>query len=74
VRWFLWFGLKTGGDGFLVEPQNQGDGEFSCLGLKTDIYGLMIWVSKSLQRFIGLGLKIKQVSVCRLRQKTGGRM
>jgi hypothetical protein len=28
--------------GFLVEPQNQGGGEFPGLGLKTDSYGLMI--------------------------------
>jgi hypothetical protein len=31
---------------FLVEPQNQGGVEFPRLGLKTDGYGLMIWVSK----------------------------
>jgi hypothetical protein len=28
--------------GFLVEPQNQGGGGFSGLGLKTDSSGLMI--------------------------------
>jgi hypothetical protein len=28
--------------GFLVEPQNQGGGGFSGLGLKTDSYDLMI--------------------------------
>jgi hypothetical protein len=39
---FLRFGLKTGGDGFLVEPQNQGGGGFSGLGLKTGSYGLVI--------------------------------
>jgi hypothetical protein len=39
---FLQFGLKTGGDGFLVEPQNQGGGGFPGLGLKTNSYGLMI--------------------------------
>jgi hypothetical protein len=33
-RLFLWFGLKTGGDGFLVEPQNQGGGGFFGLGFK----------------------------------------
>jgi hypothetical protein len=27
---------------FLVEPQNQGDGEFVGLGLKTGSFGLMI--------------------------------
>jgi hypothetical protein len=45
--------------GFLVEPQNQGGGGFPSLGLKTDISGLVIWASKSLRRFPGLGLKIK---------------
>jgi hypothetical protein len=35
---------------------------------------LVIWTSKSLQRFLGLGLKTKQASVCRLRHKTNGRM
>jgi hypothetical protein len=45
--------------GFLVEPQNQGGGEFSGLGLKTGNSGLVIWVSKSPRRFLGLGLKIK---------------
>jgi hypothetical protein len=33
--------------GFLVEPQNQGGGGFSGLGLKTGSFGLMIWASKS---------------------------
>jgi hypothetical protein len=28
--------------GFLVEPQNQGGGEFSGLGLKTGSFGLVI--------------------------------
>jgi hypothetical protein len=32
---------------FLVEPQNQGGGGFSGLGLKTDSSGLVIWASKS---------------------------
>jgi hypothetical protein len=31
--------------GFLVEPQNQGGGEFPGLGLKTGSFGLVIWVS-----------------------------
>jgi hypothetical protein len=57
---------------FLVEPQNQGGGGFSDLALKTDSFGLVIWVSKSPQRFLGLGLKTKQVSVCRLWHKTDG--
>jgi hypothetical protein len=33
--------------GFLIEPQNQGGGGFSDLGLKTDSYSLVIWTSKS---------------------------
>jgi hypothetical protein len=33
--------------GFLVEPQNQGGGGFSGLGLKIGSSGLMIWASKS---------------------------
>jgi hypothetical protein len=60
--------------GFLVEPQNQGGGGFFSLGLKTDSYSLVIWTSKSLRRFLGLGLKIKQDSIYRLRLKTDGRM
>jgi hypothetical protein len=55
--------------GFLVETQNQGGG-FPGLGLKTDSSGLVIWASKSLRRFLGLGLKTKQDSVCRLHHKT----
>jgi hypothetical protein len=58
--------------GFLVEPQNQGGGGFPGLGLKTGNSGLVIWASKSPRRFLGLGLKIKQASVCRLRYKTDG--
>jgi hypothetical protein len=57
VNDFFQFGLKTGGDGF-----------FSS-GLKTGSYGLVIWASKSPQRFLGLGLKTKQTSVCRLGHK-----
>jgi hypothetical protein len=56
--------------GFLVEPQNQGGGRFPDLGLKTGSSGLVIWASKSPRRFLGLGLKTKQASVYRLRQKT----
>jgi hypothetical protein len=58
--------------GFLVEPQNQGGGGFSGLGLKTGSFGLVIWASKWPQRFLGLGPEIKQASVCRLRHKTDG--
>jgi hypothetical protein len=58
--------------GFLVEPQNQGGGEFSGFGLKTGSYGLVICASKSPQRVLDLGLKIKRSSVCRLCYKTEG--
>jgi hypothetical protein len=57
---------------FLVEPQNQGGGGFSGLGLKTDSSSLVICVSKSLRWFLGLGLKTKWASVCRLRHKIDG--
>jgi hypothetical protein len=33
--------------GFLVEPQNQGGGGFSGLGLKTGSSSLVIWTLKS---------------------------
>jgi hypothetical protein len=56
--------------GFLVEPQNQGGGGFSGLGLKTSSSGLVIWASKSPRQFLGLGHKTKCASVCRLRHKT----
>jgi hypothetical protein len=58
--------------GFLVEPQNQDGGGFPSLGLKTCSSSLVIWASKSLQQFLGLCLKIKQASICRLRYKTNG--
>jgi hypothetical protein len=58
--------------GFLVEPQNQGGGGFPGLGLKTGSSGLVIWASKSPRRFLGLDLKTKWASVCRLRHKTDG--
>jgi hypothetical protein len=57
---------------FLIEPQNQGGGGFSGLSLKTSSSGLVIWASKSPRRFLGLGLKTKHASVCRLRLKTNG--
>jgi hypothetical protein len=58
--------------GFLVEPQNQGGGGFPGLSLKIGSFGLVIWASKSLRRFLGLGLKTKWALVCRLRHKTDG--
>jgi hypothetical protein len=47
---------KPGVD-FLVEPQNQGGGGFPGLGLKTGSSDLVIWVSKSPRRFLGLSFK-----------------
>jgi hypothetical protein len=61
-------------EGFLVEPKNQGGGEFSALGLKTGSYGLVIWASKSLRRYLGLALKTNQTLVCRLCHKTNGKI
>jgi hypothetical protein len=58
--------------GFLVEPQNQDGGGFTGLGLKTGSSGLVIWASKSPRWFLGLGLKTKWTSVCRLCHKTDG--
>jgi hypothetical protein len=63
---------ETRSTGFLVEPQNQGGGGFSGLGLKTGSSGLVICASKSQRQFLGLALKIKWASVCRLRHKTDG--
>jgi hypothetical protein len=63
---------ETRSAGFLVEPQNQGGGGFPSLGLKTGNIDLVIWASKSPRRFVGLGLKTKRASVCRLRHKTNG--
>jgi hypothetical protein len=71
---FLLFDIKADGNGFLVEPQNQGGGEFFGLGLKTGSYTLVIWTSKSPRRFLVLGLKIKHALVCQLCHKIDGRM
>jgi hypothetical protein len=57
---------------FLVQPQNQGGGGFSGLGLKIGSSCLVIWGSKSPRRFLGLSLKTKQASIYRLRHKTDG--
>jgi hypothetical protein len=82
---FLRFGLKTGGDGFSRFDLKTDDDGFSRFDLKTDgggflgldlktsSYSLVIWVLKSPQQFLGLGLKTKQATVCRLRYKTHGR-
>jgi hypothetical protein len=64
---FFQFGLKTGGDDFLVEPQSQGGGGFPGLGLKIGSYSLLIWGLKLPRCFLALCLKTKQASVYRLR-------
>jgi hypothetical protein len=56
----------------LVEPQNQGGGGFLGLGHKIGSSGLVIWTSKSPRWFLGLSLKTKWASVCRLHHKTDG--
>jgi hypothetical protein len=67
-----WLGLKTKVDSlWVVWPQTHSDG-FLSLDLKTGSSGLVIWVSKLPRWFLGLGLKIKQASVCRLHHKTDG--
>jgi hypothetical protein len=58
--------------GFLVEPQNQGGGVFFGLGLKIGNFGVVICASKSPRRFLVLGLKTKQTSICRLHHQTNG--
>jgi hypothetical protein len=57
----------------MVWPQNHLLGFFR-LGLKTDNCSLVIWSTKSSQRFLGLGLKTKWAMIYQLRYKTNGRM
>jgi hypothetical protein len=64
--------VETRSVGFLVEPQNQCGGGFPDLGLKIGSSDLVIWALKSPRRFLCLGLKTKQTSVCWLRHKTDG--
>jgi hypothetical protein len=67
LRWFPWFCLKTGGDGFLrFDLKTNGD-SFSRFDLKIGGSGfpvcaskpvgpvLVIWVSKSLRRIFWFG-------------------
>jgi hypothetical protein len=80
-----WFSLKTKVDGspdlaskpvatiLVVWHQNHSLG-FPDLGPKTDGCGLVIWASRSMRQFLGLGLTAKQATICRLRHKTDGRM
>jgi hypothetical protein len=46
---------------------------FPDLGIKTGSSGLVIWALKSPQQFLGLDIKIKRATVCRLHHKTDGR-
>jgi hypothetical protein len=59
---------------FLVEPQNQGGGEFSGLGLKTATTVWRFGHQNHRGGFLGLGLKTKWVMVYQLRLKTDGGM
>jgi hypothetical protein len=52
---------------------SKPDVTVSQFGPQIGGYSLMIWASKSPQWFLGLGLKIKWVLICRLRHKTNGR-
>jgi hypothetical protein len=54
-----------------VWPQNWWLG-FPDLDLKTGSSGLVIYASKSPPQFLGLSLKTKLTSVCRLHHKTDG--
>jgi hypothetical protein len=60
--WVSWLSLKTKVvEGFQFGPQNGS-------------YSLVIWASKLLLRFLGLVLKTKLTTICRLRHKTDLRM
>jgi hypothetical protein len=61
------------GVSLLFEPQNQGGGGFSSLGIKIGSSDLVICASKSSRRFFGLGLKTKWALIYWLRHKTDGR-
>jgi hypothetical protein len=71
---FSWFGLKIDGDGFSRFGLKIDGGWFPGLGLKISSYSLVILASKSLRRFLGLGLNTKRATVCRLHHKTDRRM
>ena len=59
---YQWIGLKTTGT------------VCQWFGLKITGTGLVIWITKSPRRFLGLDHKTKWAMVCRLRLKTDGRM
>jgi hypothetical protein len=52
---------------------HQNRWSVSRLSMKTKVVeGFPVWASKSPRQFLGLGIKTKQASVCRLRHKTDG--
>jgi hypothetical protein len=70
-----WFGLKTGGDGFLWFGLKIGGNGFLQFGLKTSGDGFLVEPQNhGGGGFPNLDLKTKQASVCRLHRKTDGRM
>jgi hypothetical protein len=71
---FSRFGLKTGGDSFIWFGLKTGGFGFPGLDLTTGSYGLVIWASKSPRWFLGLVLKTKWATICRLRHKTNRKM
>jgi hypothetical protein len=54
---FRWFDIKTNDDDFLQFGIKTGGDDFSWSSLKIGISGLVIWVSKSSQRFLDLDIK-----------------
>jgi hypothetical protein len=71
---FSRFGLKTGGEGFSGFGLKTGGFGFPGLGLKTSSHGFVICASKSLGRFLSLGLKMIWATVCRLCHKIDWRI
>jgi hypothetical protein len=83
--WVSWFSLKTKVNGFF-QFCLKIDGYDSCgltskpltwvsqFGPQTSNCGLVIWPTKSPQRFFSWGLKTKWVMVYRLHHKINGRM
>jgi hypothetical protein len=49
---FLWFSLKTGGDGFFQFDLKISGGGFPNLGLKIGSYGLLIWAQNHRDGFL----------------------
>jgi hypothetical protein len=72
--WISWLSLKTKVDDFSSFGLKTGGFGFPGLVRKIGSYGLVIWASKSPRWFLGLALKTKRATVCRLRHKTDRRM